>query len=103
MLAQFGPVGLAMEAIGAVLKPLQPLLDALLVPFTIMGEILASLIVPVLRRALPAAEDAGDRGELHRRGDREGGRRDRHRHRLAGARHRAPGEQAARLARAIRW
>jgi hypothetical protein len=49
MLAQFGPVGLAMEAIGAVLKPLQPLLDALLVPFTIMGEILASLIVPVLR------------------------------------------------------
>lgn len=49
LVAQFGPMGLALAAVNAVLAPLQPLLDALLVPFTIMGEILAALIVPVLR------------------------------------------------------
>jgi tape measure domain-containing protein len=46
---QFGPMSLALSAVNAVLAPLQPLLDALLVPFTIMGEILATLMVPVLR------------------------------------------------------
>lgn len=49
LLAQFGPMGIALQAVNAVLQPLQPLLDALLVPFTIMGEIIGSLIVPVLR------------------------------------------------------
>lgn len=57
LLAQFGPLGLALRAMSTVLEPLQPVFDALLVPLRIFGEILAISLVPVLRLLFPIIRD----------------------------------------------
>lgn len=53
LLVQFGPMSLALAAVNAVLEPLQPLIDALLVPFQLVGEMLAIAFVPVLKILWP--------------------------------------------------
>jgi TP901 family phage tail tape measure protein len=53
VMAAFGPMSLLMQAINEILEPLYPLLDALLEPFRILGQMLAVAVVPVLRLLFP--------------------------------------------------
>lgn len=45
----FGPFALAMMAVGKIMQGLQPVLDTLMAPLTVLGQIIGTMITPMLK------------------------------------------------------
>ena len=51
--AMFTPAGLAANALGGAMQGIQPALNALLMPLTILGEIVGRSLIPIMRALFP--------------------------------------------------
>jgi hypothetical protein len=48
IIASFTPMGLAVQAIGKIMQGLQPVLDAVMQPLVVLGQIIGDILIPVL-------------------------------------------------------